>query len=279
MTTTNLSGIPETMLWTLHNRANEAMREDAVLHDEDAVRIYRSIDYDYERSFRKPDYTHAFRSLTFDEVVRDWMAEHPGGTVVELGCGLETQFRRIDDGEVKWLCVDVPEAVDVRERFLQPEERCRHVRKSALDLSWMDEVEPGAAVFVSAQGLLMYFEPGDVERLITAVCERFPGVELMFDIIPPWASKKTLEGLKWTDHYTAPPMPWGVKRNRVKEVLRSWSPRITEVKQVHSRVSRGFKGIVFRLLMRIPGVRNFAPGIVRVWTSASPSMNDASVEQ
>ncbi|MEM1069122.1 MAG: class I SAM-dependent methyltransferase, partial [Planctomycetota bacterium] len=28
-----LSGVPETMLWTLHNRATEAMRKDRILDD------------------------------------------------------------------------------------------------------------------------------------------------------------------------------------------------------------------------------------------------------
>jgi len=136
-----LGGIPETMLWTLHNRASEAKRSDARLKDPDAIRIYDAIDYDYEKSFGKPDGSHPMRSLVFDEALRPWLTAHPGGTVVELACGLETQFQRCDDGKVQWLCVDVSEALDVRERFLPESPRCRHVRKSALDLTWMS-VEP-----------------------------------------------------------------------------------------------------------------------------------------
>ncbi|MEM9491059.1 MAG: class I SAM-dependent methyltransferase, partial [Myxococcota bacterium] len=96
--TVNLDGVPETMLWTLYNRAGEAMRDDAQLDDPDAVRIYRTIEYDYSRSFGKSNASHAIRSLAFDRAVRPWMAEHPGATVIELACGLETQFQRVDDG-------------------------------------------------------------------------------------------------------------------------------------------------------------------------------------
>ncbi len=35
----DLCGIPETMLWTLHSRAPEAMPADARLHDPAAVNI------------------------------------------------------------------------------------------------------------------------------------------------------------------------------------------------------------------------------------------------
>ena len=80
----------------------------------------------------------------------------------------------------------------MRERFLQPSEGCVHVSRSVLDLSWMDAVKANRSVFVTAQGLLIYFEESKVKHLIAAVVNRFPGVELMFDMIPPWFSKKTV---------------------------------------------------------------------------------------
>jgi O-methyltransferase involved in polyketide biosynthesis len=35
--------------------------------------------------------------LAFDREVRRFLAAHPGGTVVALGEGLETQFWRVDN--------------------------------------------------------------------------------------------------------------------------------------------------------------------------------------
>jgi O-methyltransferase involved in polyketide biosynthesis len=268
MTTVNLTGVPETMLWTLHNRASESKRPDALLHDPEAERIYAAIAYDYERSFGKPDGSHAVRSRVFDEAVRPWLSAHPGGTVVELACGLETQFQRVDDGRVHWLCVDVPEAIAVRERFLAPTERCRHVAQSALDLAWMDEVDGvERGVFVTAQGLFMYFDEDDVRRLVVAMVERFPGVELMFDAIPTWFSKRTLRGWGKTKHYRAPPMPWGVNRSRIEAVMKRWSPKIVAVEQVPWGYLRGPVGALLPLFTRVPSLRDFVPSIVRVRTT------------
>ena len=170
-----LCGVPQTMLWTLHNRATESLRPDAWFRDPEAERIFQSIAFDYRAHFGRPDSSHATRSQMFDEALRPWLAAHPGGMVVELGCGLETQFQRCDDGRVRWLCVDVPDAIAVRERYLAPSERCRHVVRSALDLSWMDEVEASNGVFVTAQGLFMYFPEDEVGRLISAMAKRFKG--------------------------------------------------------------------------------------------------------
>ncbi|NEW31453.1 class I SAM-dependent methyltransferase [Nocardia cyriacigeorgica] len=260
-----LSGIPLTMLWTLHNRASESLRSDAILRDPDCERIYQSIDFDYAKAFGKPDGTHAVRSVRFDEVLRPWLAAHPGGTVVELAAGLETQFQRCDDGTVRWLCVDVPEAIEIRERFLPASERCRHLPVSALDLSWLDRVEqPERGVFVSAQGLFMYFEPDDVRRLCVAIVERFPGVELMFDTIPPWFSRKTMKGFQPTPAYTTPPMPWGVKRSRIEGLLRQWSPKIAEVRVASYGPSHGVLAVSAPIFDRLPVLRDIPPSIVWV---------------
>jgi O-methyltransferase involved in polyketide biosynthesis len=262
----NLTGVPETMLWTLHNRAGEARRTDAFLVDPDCVRIYESIVYDYERSFGKPNGTHPMRSRIFDDAVRPWIAAHPGGAVVELAAGLETQFKRCDDGRVQWFCVDLPEAIAVRERFLPPTSRCRHIARSALDSSWMDEVDPGRGVFVTAQGLLMYFEESEVRRFFSELVERFPGVELMFDAIPRWFSKRTMKGFATTKHYTAPRMPWGANRDELAPLLRSWSPRVIDVQLSSYGAARGLAGVAFRAFASLPWLRNVPPSIAHVFT-------------
>jgi O-methyltransferase involved in polyketide biosynthesis len=254
----NLTGIPETMLWTLYNRAAEARRPDGILRDPDCVRIFEAIPYDFARSFGNPDTSHPMRSRLFDIAVIAWLATHPGGTVVELGAGLETQFPRVDDGRVNWLCVDVPEAIATRQRFLPATGRCRHIARSALDLSWLDEVDGSRGVFISVQGLLMYFEEADVRRLFTAIVQRFPGVELMFDIIPPWFSKLTLKGFRKTKHYRAPPMPWGVRRDDIAPLLQSWSRRVASVHVVSYGAARGFSAILLKIFSHIPGLRNIS---------------------
>lgn len=267
--TINLTGVPETTLWTLHNRAAEAMRPDGYLRDPDCVRIYQSIDYDYARNFGTPDGSHPMRSRVIDDVLRPWLTAHPGGAVVELGAGLETQFRRVDDGRVRWLCVDVPEAIAVRERFLPATERCRHVAKSALDLSWLDEVDGSHGVFVTAQGLFMYFEEADVRRLFVAIVDRFPGVTLMFDTIPRWFSKKTLQGFGKTKHYRAPPMPWGVGQKEIEPLLRRWSPRVRSVKTQAYGYMRGPARALVYLADHVSFMKNLPPAIVRVETDGA----------
>ncbi len=252
------------MLWTLHNRAAEASRKDAWIRDEDAIRLYRSIPYDYNRSFGKPDGSHAIRSVAFDEAVKLWLGDHPGGTVVELACGLETQFQRIDDGRVRWCCVDLPEAMAVRERFLPPSERCKHITKSALDLTWIDDLGDPGPVFVSMQGLLMYFEEEEVKNLLSAILARLPGSTLMFDVIPRWFSQKTIKGYQKTLHYRTPRMPWGVNRDELEPLLHMWGLPLASFTEEPYRKFRVFPWGLAPWFARIPWLGKCLPTIVRI---------------
>lgn len=267
-TTVELTGVPETMLWTLHNRAVESKRKDGILRDPEGERIHAAIAYDYVRSFGKGEPSHAYRAIATDALIRDWLGQHPHGTVVALGEGLETQSRRVDNGYVRWLTVDVPEAIRVREQFLQPSDRFVHLAKSALDLTWMDAVrDPEDGVLVVAQGLFMYFEPEKVRELFVVMIDRFSGLEIVFDTIPPWFSRMTLKGMKRTKHYQVPPMPWGIPLNAIGDTVRSWSPRVTYVDANPYRMPRGISGLLTRAFANVRPVRNLAPGIVHVVTS------------
>jgi O-methyltransferase involved in polyketide biosynthesis len=42
------------------------------------------------------------RAQKFGAGTRDFVAEHPGSVVLQLGCGLDSRFWRLDDGRVDW---------------------------------------------------------------------------------------------------------------------------------------------------------------------------------
>jgi len=259
-----LTGVPETMLWPLYNRATEARRPDARFHDPEAVRIADSLDYDYAGHFGASDYGHVVRAMTIDRLLRDWLGRHPRGWVVSLGAGLETQFHRVDNGTLRWLAVDLPEAVELRRRFVPDTDRLRNLACSALDFRWMDEVPPGEPAFVTAAGLLMYFTPDEVRRLVAGVAERFPTGEMAFDVVPRWFVRWTQRGWKRTPRYTVPVMPWGLNRNEVP-AIRGWHPNVAELREYPWTGGRGFLYGAFLPVVRwVPWLGNLLPTVVHL---------------
>lgn len=267
-----LGGVPETLLWTLYHRAAEARRPDAVLHDPRAVELIERIDYPFAERFGASGFGQwqALRARTFDREVRRFLAAHPAATVVALGEGLETQFWRVDDGRVTWLTVDVPEAIAARERLLPPSPRQRQLAYSALDTRWMDEVDASRGILVTAQGLLMYFEPADVHRLIAGCAERFSGGELIFDAVPRWLSERTRrQRLATTSGYQPPPWLWGMDRDEERRLLAL--PGFAELRRLRPPRGRGpVHGFLLPLAASVPGVRDALLSFVRARLGPAP---------
>jgi O-methyltransferase involved in polyketide biosynthesis len=261
-----LAEVPETMLWTLHNRASESMRDDGVIKDPDAEWIYKSLDYDYERFFGPAEPSHAIRSLMFDDHIKDFIYRNPDAVIVNLGEGLETQRFRIRTENVIWFSVDLPSAIAIRERFITPDDSHRHLAFSALDENWISQIPADRPVFITAQGLFMYFTEADVMRLFRAIGSRLPGAVMLFDTIPEFLSQRTVKG-GWqkTRFYTTPRMPWGINRNQIKSTIASWSERIAAVEVINwYRFPRGVPGVLFDLLQKMPLIGRYTPAVVRV---------------
>lgn len=208
-----LDGVSATTLWTLSNRGSEAKRSDGVIRDPWAVALLDSIDFDYAK-FGRPMQAHALRARTFDIETRDYLSTHPKAAVVALAEGLQTSFWRLDQAgvadELTWYSVDLPPVMAIRDHLLPSDDRIVALAQSALDRSWMDRVDAGDGVFITAEGLLMYLEPDDVRSLIADCAARFPGGRMMFDSIPHWASRRTVKGLHLSSRYVAPPMPFAL---------------------------------------------------------------------
>ena len=148
-----------------------------------AIEVVDRLEYDFADSGRGAR-LHAVRVSTFDAAFRRFLGSHPAGTVVALGEGLETQFWRLDNGQVRWLTVDLPEMMNLRRRVLPDGPRQSSHRGSALDLDWLDRLDPTDPILVTAQGLLPYFQRDQVHEVIAEIAERLPGSLLVFDVVP-----------------------------------------------------------------------------------------------
>ncbi|HZM84646.1 MAG TPA: class I SAM-dependent methyltransferase [Candidatus Limnocylindrales bacterium] len=258
----DLSGVPETALWTLWFRAVATRRGDGLLEDPMAVGLVERIDYPFEErfgaGFQFLPQIQALRVLTFDAQVKQFLRDHPRGTVVALGEGLETQFWRLDNGSVHWLTVDLPDSVALRRRLLPMGERQQVFAGSALDPKWTELVDPAHGVMITAQGLLMYLEPERVRSLISLCANAFPGGTLVFDALPPWMAKAVLHV---AGPFKPPPLPWTLRPKQLRD-LKAIDPAIERVVDVRPERGRGLLGRLAPNARRIPIIAANRPVIV-----------------
>jgi len=253
---TVLTGVSETALLTLRVRANEARRPDSVIEDPVAIELADAIEFDFAKFGYSRRQDMALRALAYDRRTRRYLVDHPKATVVALAEGLQTSFYRLDAAGVgdqfNWLTVDLPPMIELRRKLLPASDRVRMCAQSALDFSWMDEVETEHGVFITAEGLLMYLEPDDALGLIAACAARFPGGQMMFDLPPPLFAAWARRGMRTSLRYRVPPMPFTLSVSDAAKLVNT----IPGIRAAHDLPYPAGRGNVLNALMwtaqRIP---------------------------
>ena len=181
-----LGGVQETLFIPLAARARETQRRHPILRDPRAVELVQSINYDTAKYGRGAGgFATVLRTAIFDLWARAFLADHPAGTVTEIGTGLNTRFDRVDNGQVHWIDLDLPDTIELRRRFFTDTSRRTMLAASFLDEDWLAAVadRPGP-YFFAAEGVLVYLPEQQVTAALARLAQRFPGALIALDTYP-----------------------------------------------------------------------------------------------
>ena len=123
------------------------------------------------------------RAKKYDQYTQEFLTKYPKGVVVNLGCGMDARFFRIDNGQVRFFDLDLPNMIKFKRQLLEENERYKMIGKSVLDFSWMDQTEEikGPKLFL-AEGIFMYLPEIEVKKLVLELQRRFPGSDLVCEL-------------------------------------------------------------------------------------------------
>ena len=207
----SISEVSSTLLITLYARARESLSRNPVIKDPKAVEMIEIIkkeiagsDHPIHKKILNDKYnpklvvTMALRSRRFDRYVSDFLLNYPGGTVINLGCGLDTRFYRTDNGSVIWYDIDLPEVIELRGRFMEENSRHFFVGKSVLQPDCIAEVKTKGPYLILAEGLFMYLTEGDVMTLFKTILRELESAEMVCEVTNRyWVEKMNGAWMKW----------------------------------------------------------------------------------
>ena len=110
-----------------------------------------------------------------------YLSKHPRAAVVNLGCGLDDTFHKVDNGLCRGYNIDMPDVISIRNELLPAQDREENIGCDLNDYSWMDRIDASNGAVFFAAGVFYYFKTEDVKGLFNAMAERFPGGVLVFD--------------------------------------------------------------------------------------------------
>lgn len=189
-----LKGVPETLLIPLWARAVEAKRLRPIIADEKSIEMMKLIDYDFSK-FKGAWMSQigvVIRTQLLDNATEAFIRSHPDAVIINIGCGLDTRFSRLDNGEISWYDLDLPEAIGIRRQFFCETDRYKMIANSVFDYSWTDVIgRCDRPVLIIAEGVFMYFTEQEVIDLINMMIASFKGAEVLVEIITPTMVKRS----------------------------------------------------------------------------------------
>lgn len=184
-----LGDIQKTLFMPVWARAVETRKNKPIITDKTAVDIIGSVDFDFSRmSENIPEISQLAwiaRCKRFDLIVNDFLKRYPGSTVVNIGCGLDTTYERIENKLVKWYDLDLPDVIELKKKFLGETGNRKFISCSFLDTRWFDEIRITNKLLLISAGVFVYFNETDIKDFIIKVADRFDDCELFFDVTSP----------------------------------------------------------------------------------------------
>jgi O-methyltransferase involved in polyketide biosynthesis len=171
----------------------QSLRRLTDLASESEKKTIQKIKKMYGKYSKKEAQSLVERVSSIDRIINNYILINQDSTVINIACGFDTRYWRLDRRDCTYIELDLPEVIDQKNELLGDQINYKMISSSVLNFDWIDEVtKEGNSNFVLVmEGLLMYFEEEDVKKLLGAISERFSNSLLVTDAL----DKKLTEGL------------------------------------------------------------------------------------
>lgn len=188
-----LGDVQKTLFLPLWGRAVESKKKDPLLRDARALDVMNKIEFDFSpltnnvKSLTQLGWIQ--RSLLMDQTIRGFMERYPSATIVNIGCGLDTTFERVDNGLIRWFDLDLPDVIALRKTLIPESDRSRMIASSFLEEGWWGALIKSEHVLFVAAGVFYYHEESEIRGFFRRLLHQFPGSEMVFDICSPFGMR------------------------------------------------------------------------------------------
>jgi methyltransferase (TIGR00027 family) len=125
------------------------------------------------------------RARKYDAIVNEFISRNSESTMINLGCGFDTRYWRIDHEKCRYLELDLPEVVELKKEALNERLSYELMAGSVLDTAWIDTVASGGNrnCLLVAEGLFMYLPRAEVIGLFKAFSKKLYHSQIVLEVV------------------------------------------------------------------------------------------------
>ena len=174
-----LGDVETTALIPLSIKANETRRKNPRVRDERAVEIIKALGIDttpYDKFLSREGVI--ARTIMLDRQMKEIISKKPDTVVINMGAGFDNRFERVDNGQIRWFDLDLPDSIAVRKKAFPERDRVEMISGDLMKDDWCGAVkeavkESGSKPVFIAEGLFMYFSLDEIKVLLSILTSNF----------------------------------------------------------------------------------------------------------
>ncbi len=191
---TDVRDVAETAFLTLYCHSIDAKSKEPILNDKSSIKTVQYLNTELSKSGKllhkrfvagkitdKLVVHTAIRAKKYDQYVLDFIRKYPTATVVNIGCGLDNRFERVNNGKIEFYDLDLPDIIDIKKHLFNETPHYHYISQSVFDFSWMEKIKKNDILFL-AEGVFMYCQEADVKSLFLKLQNAFPGSEMVCEV-------------------------------------------------------------------------------------------------
>lgn len=267
--------ISETLLIPLVCKAEETQQKSPIIKDDMACTILSQITIDTGKykGKRISRVGTALRTKFFDTKTSEFIEKNAHPVIINLGCGLDTRYYRLDgkiSSKAIFYYIDLPDVIELRKKLLPEKNNEIYISGTILNEQWVTKIksttDDNYQFIFLLEGLVMYFSEHDIKFLFNVLCQRFNSGVIVFDTLNKWLSTKSMA--HDTVKQTSTDFIFGLDNDFLPA---SWNPKLVHKETKRISDFKEYKRIGFPLNMLISYIEKYNSAVKMITYEISTS--------
>lgn len=181
--------VAENNLVSVAIRADFSKENEDIYTDEKAIEIMHKLNRDFRKAKKNKQKVRdeMAKVILLDEMLSEFIKKHPNANVVNIGCGLDTRYYRVDSEDLKWYNIDLEEIMSERNELLKEEKnnpKIKNIAISCTDEKWAEMVDSkGSKTLFIIESLSMYLRSQEVSKVLKIISNNFKNPEVYIHVV------------------------------------------------------------------------------------------------
>lgn len=185
-----MDNVNKTLYIPLYGKAYVS-KKNIIIRDKKAEEIWDKEAFELKGKSKSKwlAYYMAMRSAIYDEWLEREIRRNPAAVVLHVGCGMDSRIERVAAKNIEWYDIDFPDVIAERRKYFLESD---FYHMPAMDMrtnEWKKHIKADQDAIVIMEGVSMYFEPKELEELLSSLSMHFQSVQILMDCYTVKAAK------------------------------------------------------------------------------------------